>query len=349
MIETQHVLKLFKILCSLTTILMCIYWCYQFSLNEGSSEIKYKKFSPELHDAVVPALTICLENPFLNDRLAEFGTNNISYLSFLKGTSFDEKMLNIDFNSVTINITDHIKEFKIYFKNGTDENYDKEEFWISNNYNGFMFGQFYKCFSLQIPKIQNLVIFRVRLSNTIFNTTDLNGIRPTRWFTTWIHLPKQFLMPGSYDKWAWDEKGRQSFYKTRFIIRSYEFDRKRSTNQNSCSENWKNFDAWVLRRFENQIGCRSPFQTNDKTHAMCESQDQIRRFFDYQGIIADGKFQMPCNTMENIIVDFLETIDGESETLESQDELLKENGDFGYFWIGIDFYVNSYKEVTNKR
>ena len=79
---------------------------------------------------------------------------------------------------------------------------------------------------------------------------------------------------------------------------------------------------------------------------MCDSQDQIRRFFDYQAIIADGKYQMPCNTMENIIVDFLETIDAESE---SQDKLLTDNKGFGYFWIGIGFYATSYKEVINKR
>ena len=349
MIEPQHVLRLFRILCSLTTISLCIYWCYQFSLNEGSSEINYKKISPELDDAVLPSLSLCLENPFLNYRLAEFGTNNISYLSFLNGTSFDKKMLRIDFNSVTTNITDHIKEFRIYFKNGTDKKYNKEAFWISNNFNGFMFGQFYKCFSLQIPKTQNLTIFRVRLSNTIFNTTDLDGIRPTKWFTTWIHLSQHFLVPSNYDKWVWDEKGKQSFYNTRFIVRSYEFYRKRSTSQNNCCENWQNFDAWVLRRFEKQVGCRSPYQTSNKIHRMCDSQDQIRRFFDYQAMIADGIYQMPCNTMENIIVDFLETIDGESEAVESQDKLLNDNKGFGYFWIGIGFYASSYKEVINKR
>ena len=82
---------------------------------------------------------------------------------------------------------------------------------------------------------------------------------------------------------------------------------------------------------------------------MCDSQDQIRRFFDYQAMIADGIYQMPCNTMENIIVDFLETIDGESEAVESQDKLLNDNKGFGYFWIGIGFYASSYKEVINKR
>ena len=53
--------------------------------------------------------------------------------------------------------------------------------------------------------------------------------------------------------------------------------------------------------------------------------------------------------MENVVVDFLETSDGEGEAVESQDNLLNDNEGFGYFWIGIGFYASSYKEIISKR
>ena len=101
-------IKLFKLVCLLITISMSIYWCYKFSLNEGTSAVHYRKFSLTAKDPVIPTLSLCFENPFLQDRLTEFGTKEESYLSFLDGNSFDKKILNIDFNSVTMNITDYI-------------------------------------------------------------------------------------------------------------------------------------------------------------------------------------------------------------------------------------------------
>ena len=85
------VIKLFRLLCLLTAISMSIYWCYKFSLDEGTSAINYRKFSLLSEDPIVPTLTLCFKNPFLRDRLTDLGTNEDSYLSFLAGKSFDEK------------------------------------------------------------------------------------------------------------------------------------------------------------------------------------------------------------------------------------------------------------------
>ena len=71
---------------------------------------------------------------------------------------------------------------------------------------------------------------------------------------------------------------------------------------------------------------------------MCDSQDQIHQFFNYQSLVADDKLLMPCDTLENLRMEFLET--------ESEEAIIE---DFGYFFIGIYFYMSSYKEITNTR
>ena len=340
---TNTLIKSFRVLCLLITISMCIYWIYLFNLNEGKSEINYRKFAPESIDAVVPTLTLCLDNPFLNDRLADFGTDNNSYFSFLAGKSFDKKMLRIDLDLVTSNITHHVKDYQIIFRNNTYVRYEKKESWISNNFNGIVFNRFYKCFSLHIPKLKDLVVFRVRLSNKIFR----NGVRPTKFLMAYIHMQQQFLTPGNRDKWTWPKKGKKSFYKTRFLIQSYELYKKRNTKQNHCSENWKNFDTWILKSFEKEVGCKNPYLTYDKTLKMCESKDQIHRFANFPAIVNDGKYPMPCNRMENLGFEFLETKD--DTDVDVLNKLRKDNGGFGYFWFGINFRASSYKEISNTR
>ena len=115
--QTEYVIKIFRLLCSLTAVSLCTYWVYIFNLNEQTSIVEYKSFSPELGVDNIPTISLCFDNPFLENRLAEYGTDQDSYLSFLEGKSFNEKMLKIDYNSVTLNITRYIKEYEILFKN----------------------------------------------------------------------------------------------------------------------------------------------------------------------------------------------------------------------------------------
>lgn len=335
------VIKLFRLLCLLTAISMSIYWCYRFSLNEGTSAINYRKLSLLSEDPIIPTLSLCFKNPFLQDRLSEFGTNEDDYLSFLEGEYFDKKMLSIDFNLVTINITKYIKGYHVAFNNGSKLNSDSiiikkmKDNCLSNTFNGFIYGRFWKCYSFHTPKINNLQIFRVRQSNKLFK----DGLRPMDdTFSAWIHLPQQFLLPSNTEKWTWPYRVKKSIYKSRFLIKSFEIYKKRNTETNTCTENWKIFNNWTMELFEKEIGCRSPYQIIDKTYEICDSQDEIRRSFNYRSLVADGRYQMPCNTLENLHVNFLES---EIKGVERKD--------FGHFQIGIHFIMSSYKEITNTR
>ena len=80
---------------------------------------------------------------------------------------------------------------------------------------------------------------------------------------------------------------------------------------------------------------------------MCESQDQIHRFANFPAIVNDEKYPMPCNRMENLGFEFLETKD--DTDVDMLNKLRKDNGGFGYFWFGINFRASSYKEISNTR
>ena len=106
-------------------------------------------------------------------------------------------MLNVDFNHVTIDISDYIKGYRIYFRNGsiakfdTDLNIEAKKALTHISFSGFagFFNVFLKCYALNIPKIDNLEIFRILLSNNIFP----NGIRPA-----FLGLKPLYTSPGSF-------------------------------------------------------------------------------------------------------------------------------------------------------
>ena len=194
----------FVFLCCSITISLVSYCIYQYTLNEDLSEVSYKEFRGTKDD-VFPTVSLCLGNPFLKEKLAEYGTDETSYLAFLRGSSFNQDLLSINFSHVTINIVDYIKGYRFYLRNITKVSFDsgltlqQKEKLTYISFIGFGFhGLFYKCFGLQIPEVSNLLAFRILLSNEIFPS----GTRPTKdFFTTSIHLPKQFLLSFSSDKW----------------------------------------------------------------------------------------------------------------------------------------------------
>ena len=108
----------FALLCTLIAVSLASYWCYQFTLNEDLSVVSYKVFHGNKDD-IFPTASLCLRNPFLKEKLAGYGTDEATYLAFLRGKSFANEMLNINFSYVTIDIADYIKGYRISFKNGT--------------------------------------------------------------------------------------------------------------------------------------------------------------------------------------------------------------------------------------
>ena len=109
----------FTFLCVSTTFSMVVYWAYKFNLDENISVITYRKFYEREND-VYPTISMCLINPFLKQRLADYKVNQSSYLEYFKGEHFSEDMLKVNYKNVTIDIADSIKGYEMLFRNGTD-------------------------------------------------------------------------------------------------------------------------------------------------------------------------------------------------------------------------------------
>ena len=68
------IIILFKLLCVVSTLLMILYWIAVFWKNEDISRIEIQMFE-NLEDIEPPEFTICVLNPFIEDRLKEYSFN----------------------------------------------------------------------------------------------------------------------------------------------------------------------------------------------------------------------------------------------------------------------------------
>ena len=214
-------MNFFALLCGLLTVSLGSYWCYQFSLNEDLTSLKYKEFHGTKEDNF-PTVSFCLGNPFLKEKLAEYGVDEPTYSSFLGGKSFSNEMMNINFSYVTIDITDYIEGYHIHLQNDTSENWgssltlQQKKMLIFTSFIGFMGNKLlYKCFALNVPEVLDLERFQLFLSNKIFP----NGVTPTKnIFKTFVHSPKQFLLPGNTFISVWPYRSSNESYAMYIIL-----------------------------------------------------------------------------------------------------------------------------------
>ena len=338
---------IFTFLCIFTTLSMIYYWGYKFSLDEDISVITYRKFY-EREDDVYPTASICLENPFLKQRLAEYGVNQSLYLKYLRGEYFSENMLRIPYKNVTIDISNYIKGYILLHGNGSAKyvkfdsgSYVGEKRILTHvSYNGFstITKGFNKCFALEIPRVKHLQVFRILLSNRLFP----NGLRPTyAKLSVFYHFPRQFLLAGRNVRWTWPYRAANESYKTRFLIGAITILKQRNKQQSRCIEACDAYDNWVMKFHQNEIECNIPYLKLQEQIPICNSKEQMK-----QGIVKRHITEMkdliePCKVMENINVQHLESImKSDKSTVE---------GHVGEFWFSVGIKNSRFKEIEQKR
>ena len=330
----------FTFCCILATVFLCSYWCYKFTLNEDLSVISYKEFH-KTDDDIFPTLSLCLGNPVLEERLAEYGFNKTSYLDFLSGKLFDKEMLNINYTYVTQNIVDYIKGYRIYFRNRTRIKIDsglslqEKEKLTFNTFNGFGHSVFTKCFGLVIPQTKDMRIFRILLSNEFFP----NSVRPAYvLFRTRVHFPKQFLVSKHTEKSVWPSTLKFGRYKTRINIVSAEDVRNRNKKGNVCRESWKDYDDWIVKLYKQDAGCTNPYQYQNIGQLNCNTKEEMQHSMFRQSIVEREKYPKPCKALHNVRIEYVENL---IETINGEN--------VGDFWFSIEYPSNSFKEIINTR
>ena len=166
----------------------------------------------------------------------------------LLGLSSYKGVENINFDDVSLNLTEFFLGFDIHFRNGSSiqNNYpDDLQLLPQVTYSGFIFGWFLKCFALH-PKFAN-----IRSVNMVFNSSFYpNGIRPssTLELSTVVafHLPGQSLTMPDRMKYTWPIRSQKNFYRMNFKLQQIEILKRRNKRNDPCITDDYNFDQVFL-------------------------------------------------------------------------------------------------------
>ena len=143
----------FKLLCLAIAIGMTAFWLYKFWKDEDIVQMDFQPFE-SIPSEELPMLSLCFSDVIIESRLKYYNDTltNQMYLEFLRGDQFYNGIENIDFDNVTIDLTDFYIRDLIKFRNGTTRigTYPN----IVNGlpevtYAGFIGPYFVKCFGIR--------------------------------------------------------------------------------------------------------------------------------------------------------------------------------------------------------
>ena len=307
-----------------------------FSLNEDISLVEYKRYYEKKTD-VFPALSLCFRNPFSLTKLERAGSNRTSYFKFLNGEEMSQKSESIDYKSITMNISDNIINYFIYFHDGSSQLYeiaDSNASFFVNSFNGFWLGRFYGCYKLEIPHDMNIKQYSIQLKNSIFP----DGKRPLHYyFFSLIHYPNQLLASLGSIRYNWDELLTNSTYDMKFKVDNVEAIRRRNKIDQPCDDNWKDYDDTVLAKHTERNGCRAPYQGIRKEDRLCSTKSEMKRSRFFLRSDLNGMLQ-PCKTLQKVRYEYSES-----------DLSTTEWADTNSFWIGLMFFDPYFMEITQTR
>ena len=271
---------LFKGACWVAAVMMVLYWMFEFSIkDEDLSIVDYKTFYQETN-IMLPEVSLCIENPFIEDKLKEINsTITISkYLQFLKGEIFDEQMKDIDYDNVTLDIVRYLDQAKIVLANGSLY-HPRETF---RPYVGIRSSSL-KCFSFDTPFIPRIGVeyLVVVLKNSIFP----HGTRPTHHnfnistgrgggFEVRFNYPRQVFRSYFTAKWIWESLGYNSSNKwigMTFKMKNIEALKRRSKYALPCNNDWKHDDEKIMDEIIKRIQCKPPHLDRNYQLEICSA------------------------------------------------------------------------------
>ena len=185
-IKLRKILMTFSInvfygLCIFSTFGMTAWYTHLYLADEDTSLVDFVPFNEE-KSSIYPSISLCFESPFSS---AKFSNTNIpinetSYKSVLRGEIWDEAMLDINYDEMTLDINDHLFEIRmqstdfreyIYSHDGKSRKEWKPTYSTSRR------SSEEKCISFNIPFVQKVQIrkFEIVLNTTIFDFKELSN------------------------------------------------------------------------------------------------------------------------------------------------------------------------------
>ena len=319
--NVKHIMKAsFMFVCFLAATCTSVHWISEYLVDNDSTNVNFVEFCSKPH-RIYPAITLCFDNPYVDEQLRLIGhdINTSSYYNFVSGKSFDWRMMDISYDTVTLKIENHLLQFRI-------QNSKIEPLvYVSKRHADE------KCFTFDInSKIKKhittvdivlnatmfdcqLTILKYELAYT-FNKTapkefDINCTRQMymiisypRQITSSITRTKRFGQIDRYNKGETETEKYDNWNGFDFVFENMETVIRRNKRNNVCNEEWQNHDNFIANQAIKERKCQPVHWSIDSGAHNCTKKEDYAWFNQRFGknIHSLDKYPLPCQRIENI-------------------------------------------------
>ena len=318
----QHIdkcLHAFKIACILATIGTTCWSIYIFAQNSDVCLVDYIPYNQD-GNSIYPSITIVVGNPFIKENLKVHGENITPalYSQFLEGTYWDDRMMNINYDDVTVDINDYLLSYELkYGDNHTTFVYEKASFENMNNggwklpyisYRGYEI----KAFTIDQPfiKDRNVLTLAVNLKTSLFDRYP-NKSRPQERiydsldedfgsFEVYFHYPGQFLRSWMFGlgRWFWPKRTDDNTidYIMELHVGGIDVLKLRNKDNFPCGLNRSENDFIIMEQMMVDAGCKPPQINSTQNLPTCSSKSDMKKVKtpSYSNFL---KYPKPCESV----------------------------------------------------
>ena len=294
---------LFSTLCIFFTVLLVVYWFYKFEIEDR--DIGVVDFVPlnEAEGVKIPLLAICFSQFILISTLSKSNSSVTpqKFHDFLHGNFWDHKLMNINFENVTI-------DFKHYFINGfisdmlgNEIRLNSSELKHKNVFTGFhKHSIFMKCFATSIektnPDVEIKEIHLVYDKHRLLNDLGIPRDKSLPMFST-IFYPEQMFLEVEPMRTTYIQSNMEGLY---VYVHGIEMLMRRNSRHKKCLENSDFYDDNLLRTHVENVGCKPFYLSGFDEIPVCKNQKDIGKSHIKMFGIRKNHFPKACKRIGRI-------------------------------------------------
>lgn len=284
---------LFKISCVVTVLSMISVWFHKFLKDEDLCLVEYKSLK-FINDIELPDVSLCIQEPLLEQNLNELGTNTREYLKHLSGDEFKERLISINYTNVTLNLENYYKRTTVLYSGTVDNDTEGQ---ITSRLSAFYYGVFMKCYGIDIKTSTlhdiNYVAYDFHIDPV------LRDILSTKLVHAVVHSQSQLLLAHNIQIVPFDSN--QTYGGNMVIqISKVEVVKRRNKAKNPCEIQWKAWNDLVLLKHTKDIGCVPSYHEKLRSFPLCSTQNETRRWHNIMSTIRNELHYLPCQQMPRI-------------------------------------------------
>ena len=247
--------------------------------------------------------------------------NASKYIRFLQGNAWDDRMLNVSYDAITMSLEEYVHDISMY--STLNENGSLYT-WSKNNNNNPSLNKanttseseatfpFYigfrhhltKCFSLDLSKE---LISEIEGKTLTMVSMALKNMRlPNIFLAYYVHYPKQLLRSSPVEI-EWMMGGNiisGDLYAKLFFIDSIKVIRRRNTLRNPCNKEWKRDDDMILTKIIETAGCKPAYWFVDGNYSVCNDPEKMKSAYIpnimYRNASFFKRFDEPCDEVQTL-------------------------------------------------